>query len=116
MADISQLKKVVTLIAKSIQTGVQVAADGKVDWSDLSLILGAVPSLVSALDGIALVPSELAQLSADDAAELSAELIAQLALSDAKAEKVLEASLKILVGVVDLVAGLTYSAPASQAV
>lgn len=115
MSDISQLKKLVTLVAKSVQTGVQVAADGKVDWSDLSLILGAVPSLISALDGVTAVPAELSHLSAEDAAELSAELVAQLALSDEKAVAVLSASLKILVGVVALVEAITLQ-PQSQAV
>lgn len=107
MADVAQLKDVVLLVAKGVKAGMDVAKDGKVDWSDVSHILGVTPALIAALDGVDKIPAELGDLSAEEAAELGAHLMSELALDDEKAKAVLGASLKVLVGVVDLVVALT---------
>lgn len=104
--DIDALSAVVNVVAQGVAAGLAVAQDGKVDWSDMSVIMGVAPSLVSALSKLGELPAEVSKLSPEAVAQLVAELDAGIPLSDAKAQAIVKASLKMVEGGADLVLAL----------
>lgn len=80
-----------------VKAGMDIAKDGKVGFDDISHVVGLVPKLVPAFDGLAKLPGEVSDLSAEEAAALIAHVMANLAVDDAKAKAIVEASLKVLV-------------------
>lgn len=92
----SQDKDVVELVDLVIALGKvaqKVAAKAPVA-EDLAALIGLMPLLSPAMDGVANVPAELKALSADEAAALTAQIVAGLGLVDAKAADIAEKALK----------------------
>lgn len=101
--DVANLKKVVAILGKSIQVYKGVTVDGKVDLMDLNQLLLFLPVLQS-LPDFALVPKEVSDLDAADAADLIAYVGVELGgLGDAKTKLIIEKSLLVLAAGVALV-------------
>jgi hypothetical protein len=77
--------------------------DGKYGPEDLALVLQLLPLVSPAVADISEVPAELADLSAEEAADLVAHIMAKFAVDDAKAKAILEKSLKAAYAVYALV-------------
>lgn len=100
---IENLKAVVDLGLAVVEAGVKISADGKVDAQDLGAVVAVIPAIPPAIAAGGQIPAELSDLDSEEAAELAAHVMAKLAVDDAKARAVIEASLKVAVAVVGLV-------------
>lgn len=105
--NIKELKELVDFALDLTQMGLDVAKDKKVDMADLGLVLSSLPKLIAGgiagFESIDQLPAELKDLSAEEAAELTAHVMAKLSIEDEKAKLILEKSLKTLVCVYELV-------------
>jgi hypothetical protein len=79
------------------------AKDGKIGVEDLPLLLKLVPVVGPAVDGVGNIPAELADLSAEEGAELISHVMAKLAIESEKARSVIEKALKALIAIQQLV-------------
>jgi hypothetical protein len=77
MADIKNTQELVKLVVALSSVLKNAQSDGKVDLNDLVLLVGIIPFVGPAIEGISDIPEELKDLDATEIAELSAE-IAQL--------------------------------------
>lgn len=102
----TELKAVLALVVDTVNVGVQALKDGKVSLSDLPLLVNLVPELVPAVSGLSKVPAELKDLTEDEAIDVTTFVMGKLAVDSAKAQAVVAASLKLLVGVVGVVEAL----------
>jgi hypothetical protein len=94
MADVKETKEVIDLGLTIAEIVHEAKKDGKIDLSDAALLMKLVPVAGPGIQGIGQVPAELADLSAEEAAELSAHVMAKLALDDPKARDIVEKALK----------------------
>src|SRR5690606_14394263 len=85
-----ELKELLDLILKGVEVGVLASKDGKVDAQDLGLLLTLVPHIQPAVDGVGMIPAELGDLSAEEAAEVIAHVMARLSVDNAKAVAIVE--------------------------
>lgn len=69
---IKELKEVVDLLAALMKMVDAAMADGKVDMSDLSLLMSLVPVVGPAIQGIGMVDDELKDMSEEEIAEMKA--------------------------------------------
>lgn len=104
--DVHQLKEVVLLSVEVINSAIAVAKDGKIGLDDLPQVLRLIP-MVAGLSGISEIPAEAKDIDADELADLTASIVAKLAVDDAKAKLVIEKSLKLIAVAGDLVLTLT---------
>lgn len=83
-------------------------ADGKVDVADLVYLLPAIQVAGPAMSNLALVPKELGELDAADAAELMSHASVKVAglVDDEHKKKVVNAALKVGLAVAELVSVL----------
>lgn len=100
--DIKNLKEAVGLAVGILKTVKDAKADGSINAADLGLLIQLVPLVGPAVDGIGEVPSELADLSAAEAAELSAFIMAAHAVDGPKAQALIEGGFKVLAGAVQI--------------
>lgn len=98
-----ELKELLDLALAGVEVGVKISADKKVDITDLGHLLILVPKVEPAFAGVGEVPSELADLSTEEAAEVVTHVMAKLMIEDAKAKLVVEKALKALVANYELV-------------
>lgn len=104
---------VVDLILDGVGVVISAEADGKITLTDLPLLMKLIPDLGPAFSNLSLIPSELSHLSQDDAGALVAHVIEKLAVTDARARDIIDASLKAAVAVYALVNAIREpSAPA----
>lgn len=92
-----ELKDLLDFALVGVEAGVKMAADGKFDMADLVQVWPVVQAAPAAFAGIDQLPAELKDLDSAEAAELVAHIVAKLAVDDAKAVAIVDASLKILV-------------------
>jgi hypothetical protein len=104
---------VVDLILDGVGVVVDAEKDGKIDLSDLPLVMKLIPDLGPAFSNLAKVPSELGHMSQEDAGALVAHVIEKLAVTDAHARGIIDAALKAAVSVYALVSAIR--APAAPA-
>lgn len=93
---IKETKEALDLALGAVKAGLAVSADGKVDLNDLSHVLALVPKIQPAIDQIELVPKELGDLDAAEAAELVAHIATNLQVTDEKAKIYIASGLKIV--------------------
>lgn len=96
-AGTKELKELLDLALAGVESGVKMAEDGKFDVMDLAHIWPTVQAAPAAFAGVGQIPAELKDLDSSEAAELVAHVVAKLAVDDAKAMAIVEASLKLLV-------------------
>ena len=101
-----ELKDLVALLAQMVKSGVLVAKDGKVDLTDLPAFFAIVQKVPAAFEGLSKVPVELSHLTEEQAAEVVAFAMTELALEEGKAKAVVEHSLKVAAAVGGLVAAI----------
>lgn len=92
-----ETKELLDGLLAMVKTGMDIAKDGKIGFDDISHVVGLVPKLVPAFDGVKALPAELSDLSQEEAADLVAHVVANLAVEDVKAKAIVAASLKVLV-------------------
>jgi hypothetical protein len=102
-ASVQELKDVLDLTIALLLSGEKALDDGKLSVKDLLLLVDVLPKVAPAVAGVSKVPAELADLSAEEGAELVAHVMASLVLDSEKAKVVVEKSLKVAVAVVELV-------------
>lgn len=102
-AGVKELKEALSFVMAAVDAGCKISGDGKVDMSDLQYLLALIPKIEPAFSGLSEVPSELSDLSTEEAAELVAFIMAGLVIDDAKAKDVVEKGLKVLVAGYELV-------------
>jgi hypothetical protein len=93
---LKEVKELITLLNSGIHLGVQVIQDGKVGFNDMPYVLDFIEKLVPGVQGISQIPSELAQMTDQDAEDLIEFAVQDLNLPEGKAKEVVELSLKIL--------------------
>lgn len=106
---VQNLEEALDLALTSVEVGRQIAGDGKVSLPELLLLLKLVPKVGPALKDLDKVPSELQDLSAEEALALSAMVVAKLKLPADKAGPVLEKGLKAIAAVYDLAVAIKAS-------
>ena len=73
---IQNTKEVLDLFFTGVLTGKAAKAnDGKIDMNDLPLLMGLIPKIGPAFNDINLIPAELKDLDANEAAELQAFIL-----------------------------------------
>jgi hypothetical protein len=92
---VKNTKEMVTFVAKGTNAGFAIAADKKVDVSDLGHLLSVIPAAGPAFEEMYLIPKELGELDAAEAAEVVAHAAAEFSVDDPKAKVIVEHSLKI---------------------
>lgn len=101
-----ELKDVLDLVLTTVEVGKLALADGKVGIEDMGLLLKLIPAVGPAIQGVNMVPAELADMDEAEAAEVVAHVMAKLTIDDAKARAVIAASLKTLIAGYELVKSL----------
>lgn len=105
--DTKNLTEVVDFTLDLTQLGIDVAADKKVDLSDLGLLVGRTPQLVSsgilAFSDLDAIPPELLDMDSEEAVALVSHVMVKLSVSDVKARAIVERSLKAAYANYDLV-------------
>lgn len=74
MADIKDTKEMISLIAALAKAFKEAKADGTVNALDLGLLLGVIPNIAPALDGVSSIPEELSDLDTEEIAELALQV------------------------------------------
>lgn len=100
---IKELKEMVDLVIGLANAGVKIGKDKKVDVTDLSHLLGLIPLIQPAFDGVTKLPAEVLDLSTEEGAELVAHVGASLAVDSARAKAIITASVKLAMDVKVLV-------------
>lgn len=94
---ITELKEVVDFAIDAMGAVKEIAADGKLGLSDIGAVIKLAKMASPAIQGIDKVPAELKDLSPEEATQLVAHVVAKLAVDDARATKIAEASLKLAI-------------------
>ncbi len=94
---IENLKVVADFGMACIEAGVEIGADGKITLQDVKPVLGLIPSVPALIAAVPKMPAEVADVDAEEGAELVAHIMGKLAVDDAKAREVIGISLKIAV-------------------
>ena len=81
----------------------QVMADGKVGLDDVSAFLTLIPAIGPAVEKIDQLSAEFKDLTEAEALDLVAHVMAKLAVDDAKARGIIQASLNVAAASVGLV-------------
>lgn len=97
------LKELVDFVIVGTQVGFDVAKDGKLDLNDLSAIYKLVPYIGPFVGDIKNIPSAFKDMDANDAAELLAYVGTKLVVDNAKAQIIIDHSLKIAGKVYEIV-------------
>ena len=98
-----ELKELLDLVLTGVEIAVDASKDGHVGVEDLGLLLKLAPVVQPAIDGIGEIPAELADLSAEEAADVVAYVMGKLAIDDAKARLVIEKALEVLISTYELI-------------
>lgn len=97
-------KSVLKLLISAINAIHTAKADGKIDLSDLGVMLSLIPNIAPGIDGLKAVGGEMKDLTTEEVAELSKFVNTELKIEDAKAKEVIEGAFKILGDIVAMVA------------
>ncbi len=108
---VKETKELISLGIALEKAVVAAKADGKIDINDLPLLLAVLPKLQPAIDGIDQIPAELKDLSAPEAADVVAYVMAELAIGEGKAKEVALKAVALGVAALDLFR--TIQAPAA---
>jgi hypothetical protein len=100
---IKETKEALVAIIALANAGDMAAKDGKIDFSDLPLLIGVVPKIQPAIDGSGMIPKEIGDLSSSEAAELIALISTELVISDVKAKEVISQGLVTIAEIAKLV-------------
>ena len=105
--NVSETKKVVSLVAKAVQVVTLVKQDGKVDFNDIGHLMVLYPAL-QALPNFGVIPKEISDLDTVDAADLIAHVGLELGgLAEPKTKLIVEKSLLLIAAIVQLVDALS---------
>lgn len=100
---LKETKEMLDLVLDGVSIGVDATKDGKIALDDAALLLRLIPSLGPAIQDAGKIPAELAALQEADAAALVSHVMGKLAIEDAHAREVIDASLKAVAAVAVLV-------------
>ena len=98
-----ELKDLLSLVLGVANAVVAAERDGKIDMGDIGLLIGLVPKVGPAIEGVGEIPSELAAMQPEDAADIALFVASQLALDNEKAKAIIDKSLQTIVAVMGLV-------------
>jgi len=93
---IEETKQVVSFGTALANALIQAFKDGKLNFTDLPLLMSPFMKLFPAISGINNVPSEIDNLSETELAELKKQVTEELELSDIKAELIIQMSLTLI--------------------
>lgn len=105
-------KEVLALVLAGLRVGVAAMKDGKLSFDDLIELKELIPVVGPAISDIGEVPSEIGDLSTEEAADCVAYVMAELAIDDAKAKAVVTAGLKVAVAGYELYKAVTMTSGA----
>lgn len=104
---VENIKQILDAVLDGVDLGKGVMADGRIDLGDLDDLFKALPGIVAstklAVEDAAQVVPEAKDLSPEELAALGAHVVARLAVSNEKAVKIVEASLKLVADILGLV-------------
>lgn len=100
MKETKELLKLVFHLVKVVEKAKE---DGSIDVADAGLLLGLLPDLGPALNGVGAVPVELKSLDKDAADDLLAFVKAEFDLADDKVEAAVEKGLELVSNLAALV-------------
>lgn len=103
---IDNAKKVVKLVAMTVNTGLSIAADGKFDGQDLMPLMALAQEAFNDLSSFKAAVEELKSLDAPAAEALVAELAADLAIPSPKVQALVKSVVAFVPPVADLIAAL----------
>lgn len=113
--DITALLALLDLIVDGVKDGIQAVKNGSNVVADAPMLMQLIQDAGPAFSNIKAVPGELAALSAEDASAVVAHVAAKLALADAHAQLIVEASLKAAAAVYALFKAIEAPAPVAPA-
>lgn len=99
---VKELIELLDLLLDAHSVVKQALSDGKVGLGDAALLFKLVPQIGPAVSGLSEVPAEVKDLTAAEAGQVVAHVMAKLAVEDAKARAIIAASLKVVVDGVEL--------------
>lgn len=100
---IENTKAVLHMLITLVNVIESAEADGKIDLNDAALLFKLVPTLSPGIAGVSHLKSELSALSPEELADLSAFIVGDLAISNAKVTAVIEKGLAAAGALVALV-------------
>lgn len=102
--DIKDTKELVTLVAVLAKAFKDAQADGRIDATDIAVLIQVIPSLTPALENITNIPAELKDLDAAEVQELAdAVKVVVGELGDAKYAEVAERAVKAGLAIFEIV-------------
>lgn len=101
------IKHLLSLLIDAGMVAKQVISDGKVGISDLGLLLKLIPDLGPAFSGLAKVPAEVKDLTADELADLVTFVTSKVVVESQKATDIIDNALKLAVSLFGLIKALT---------
>lgn len=110
---IKNLKEAVALVLAGAKVVGAARADGAINVADAGLLLNLIPVMGPAIEDIGQVPAELADLSAEEAAELCTFIMASQAVESEKAKALIQGAFRVLAGAVQIIGA--FKAPAAPA-
>lgn len=103
---IENTKKVLHLAIAIVNTIDKAKADGKIDMADMGLLFTLIPAVQPGISGVSAFPKEMVDLSVAEVTELSAFIVTELSIDDAKAKLVIEKALKLVASAIDLIGAI----------
>lgn len=100
---VKETKEALSAIIALANAGDAAAKDGKIDFNDIGLLIGLIPKIQPAIDGVKSIPSELKDLSSEEAEELVAFVTGELTVGNGKAVVIIEKGFKTMQAVAELV-------------
>lgn len=100
------LTEVIDLIIDGIKDGEAALADGKVDFLDAMQFSNLLPELIPAVQGLDQIPGEISHLDLAAGEALVAHVVERLGIINVKAVAIINASLKLIGAVKDLVVAI----------
>lgn len=101
--DTKNTKELIGLVIKTANAIKDAGADGKIDIADIGLILPLIPAIGPAVENIASVPAELADMDQAEAQELIDMVKNDLKIGDEHTKNIIAASLKLVGAGVELI-------------
>ncbi len=103
MGENKELIAVVDLLTDAVKDGVQIAEGGGFSVVNLAKFSNLLPELLPAVQGLGMVPAEIKALTFKDDEAIVLHVVERLAITNAKALAIVNASLALAADIVSLI-------------
>jgi hypothetical protein len=93
---IKELTELLDLAIEGVNAGLVISKDPTNLVNDMAQVMKLIPLIKPAIEQIGFIPSELADLTEEEAAAVTSHVVTKLQVGDAKAKKIIVASFKLI--------------------